>query len=379
MRKTLLALAVAGAVAAGGCSAAKSPPDPRVDAVQADLDALVESGVAGAQATMTVDGHNRVLRSGVANKDTGEPIASRSQFRIGSVTKTFTAAMLLQLVGEGRLQLDEPIETYLPGIIRGEGIDGNAITVRQILQHRSGLPEVTEDPRIDELQAAKDNRTMTPTEALGIALAYPAQFAPNARFRYTNTNFIVAGVLVERVTGNSYTDELQRRILEPAGLTDTYLPGAGETEIRGPHPVGYQKLDGEVADVSQIEPSIPWAAGGMVSTGADLNRFFTLLADGKIVAPAQLAEMERADEGGVEDVGMGYGLGLGIRELSCGIRYIGHGGGIPGYYTVSGATEDGRASTVFPDASARERVRCERSGRARVLWLGEKIRVLGAS
>ncbi|MBJ8341091.1 beta-lactamase family protein [Antrihabitans sp. YC3-6] len=347
MRKTLLALAVAGAVAAGGCSAAKSPPDPRVDAVQADLDGLVASGVAGAQATMTVDGHNRVLRSGVANKDTGEPIASRSQFRIGSVTKTFTAAMLLQLVGEGRLLLDEPIEMYLPGIIRGGGIDGNAITVRQILQHRSGLPEVTDDPRIDELQAAKDNRTMTPTEALGIALSYPAQFAPNARFRYTNTNFIVAGVLVERITGNSYTDELQRRILEPAGLADTYLPGPGETEIRGPHPVGYQKLDGEVADVSQIEPSIPWAAGGMVSTGADLNRFFTLLADGKIVAPAQLTEMERADEGGIEDVGMGYGLGLGIKQLSCGIRYIGHGGGIPGYYTVSGATEDGRASTVF--------------------------------
>lgn len=138
---------------------------------------------------------------------------------------------------------------------------------------------------------------------------------------------------------------MSQRIFTPLNLEDTYLPMPGELDIRGPHPTGYEKdSDGVVTDASRIEPSIPWAAGAIVSTGADLNTFFLRLLDGTIVEPAQLAQMELFLPTG--DGQPGYGFGIDATDLSCGARLIGHTGGIPGYYTISGATTEGRAATI---------------------------------
>lgn len=347
-----VAVSTATALLAGcGSNAETQQPTPpptltaRDAAVQSDLDTIVDSGVAGMIATLTADGHTTTLTSGVSNLDTAQPFPPNVQVRIGSITKSFTAAILMQLVGEGKLNLDDPIDTYLPGMVSGDGVDGRNITVRQILQHRSGLPEFAGDPRTDELIAAAQHRTVSPDEALSVALEKPAQFPPGTEYKYTNTNYLIAGIVIERITGNSYSDELNQRIFTPLNLEDTYLPMSGELDIRGPHPTGYEKdNDGVVTDVSQIEPSVPWAAGAIVSTGTDLNTFFLRLLDGTVVEPAELAQMQQFLPTG--DGQPGYGIGIDATDLSCGARLIGHTGSIPGYHTISGATHEGRAATI---------------------------------
>lgn len=352
MRSYLLVAAViiGATTALIGCSTLQ-----RAVEIQSDLDGLTRSGVVGSIATLDDGTTTAVMTSGVPNRTNGDSIGKNDRVRIGSVTKTFTASLVLQLVAEGKVDLDAPIEQYLPGLLHGSdmdgsdmdgsGTDGSAITVRQLLQHRSGLPEFAGEPGADEWIAANEDRTLTPSAAVAIALGKPAQFVPGTSFVYTNTNYIVLGMLVESVTGRSYADELQSRILDPLDLDDTYLPAAGERDIRGDHLTGYQDLDGGLTDVSRTEPSIPWAAGAMVSTGTDLNTFWRALLDGRVVPAEQLAEMTTPQVAATEAEGLGYGMGVGATELPCGVTYTGHSGGIYGYYTLSGATPD-RAFTV---------------------------------
>lgn len=352
MRSYLLVAAViiGATTALIGCSTLQ-----RAVEIQSDLDGLTRSGVVGSIATLDDGTTTAVMTSGVPNRTNGDSIGKNDRVRIGSVTKTFTASLVLQLAAEGKVDLDAPIEQYLPGLLHGSdmdgsdmdgsGTDGSAITVRQLLQHRSGLPEFAGEPGADEWIAANEDQTLTPSAAVAIALGKPAQFAPGTSFVYTNTNYIVLGMLVESVTGRSYADELQSRILDPLDLEDTYLPAAGERDIRGDHLTGYQDLDGGLTDVSRTEPSIPWSAGAMVSTGTDLNAFWRALLDGQVVPAEQLAEMTTPQVGATEAEGLGYGMGVGATELPCGVTYTGHSGGIYGYYTLSGATPD-RAFTV---------------------------------
>ncbi|MFI1916689.1 serine hydrolase domain-containing protein [Nocardia sp. NPDC020380] len=258
--------------------------------------------------------------------------------------ETFTASIILQLVTEGKIKLDDSVDTYLPGLLKGDGVDGRAITVREILQHRSGLPELTDFPEINEYKAAVTGRTFTPAEEVAIALQHPAQFPPGAQFKYTNTNYIVAGMIVEKVTGRPYSEELQGRIITPNQLSGTYLPGTRELDIRGPHPEGYAIIDGARTDVTRQEPSVAWTAGAMISTGADLNRFFLALLAGHIVTQAQLHEMLATKD--APGIPMQYGLGIGSTDLGCGAKYFGHTGGISGFVTLSGASDQGRAITI---------------------------------
>lgn len=343
----------AAAVLLSACATSSVEPAPvpsvaaaRVDKVQGDLDTMVRSGAVGAIATLTENGATTVVTSGLADIATGTPIpADPPQYvRVGSITKAFTAAIVLQLVAEHRIELDQSIDTYLPGLLTGAGVDGRAVTVRQILGHRSGLPELPESPEMNEYEAAQDGRTYTPEQVIAAALRYPAQFAPGTRFEYTNTNYIVAGMLIEAVTGHRYTDELRDRILAPLSLRDTYLPATGETGLRDPHPAGYATVDGIVTDATRLEPSLPWAAGALVGTGADLNRFFLALPAGEVVPQAQLQQMlDGVDMG--RGNGMSYGLGIAYTQLPCGLQYIGHLGNIHGFSAISGATASGLAVT----------------------------------
>ncbi|MFC9997112.1 serine hydrolase domain-containing protein [Nocardia sp. NPDC127526] len=346
---TCIAAVFLAACTTGSSTSVSVPPDlvARGNAVRGDLDALIRAGAVGALATLTDQDATTVVTSGLADIASGTPIPTDppQYVRAGSITKTFTAAIVLQLAAENRIDLDRSIDTYLPGLLIGDGVDGHAITVRQILGHRSGLPAPAKSPETDEFEAAKDGRTFTPAQEIALALRYPAQFAPGARFKYTNTNYIVAGMLIEAVTGRAYPEELRDRILHPLGLSDTYLPATGETGLRDPHPNGYTTVDGTATDGTRIEPSLSWTSGALVSTGADLNRFYTALLAGQVVPQRLLPQMLDGVDMGRGD-GMSYGLGAGYTQLPCGAQYVGHVGNIHGFTTISGATATGRAVTV---------------------------------
>ncbi|MET0797537.1 MAG: serine hydrolase domain-containing protein, partial [Rhodococcus sp. (in: high G+C Gram-positive bacteria)] len=189
MRSYLLVAAViiGATTALIGCSTLQ-----RAVEIQSDLDGLTRSGVVGSIATLDDGTTTAVMTSGVPNRTNGDSIGKNDRVRIGSVTKTFTASLVLQLVAETKIDLDAPIEQYLPGLLHGSGIDGrgidgsgidgSAITVRQLLQHRSGLPEFAGEPGADEWIAANEDRTLTPSAAVAIALGKPAQFVPGTSF-----------------------------------------------------------------------------------------------------------------------------------------------------------------------------------------------------
>lgn len=271
---------------------------------------------------------------------TGAKVPNDGQVRMGSTTKTFTAVVVLQLVAEGKVGLEEKVDTHLPGLVRGEGIDGRNITVRQLLQHTSGVPDYEKD--VDD--ALLRRRYLEPRDILDIALRNKADFAPGEKWAYSNTNYVLAGLIVQKVTGRPLAEEIDRRVVRAAGLRHTYFPAAGDTTVRERHPRGYRQESAGAPwrDVTDIDPSAAWAAGQMISTNSDLNRFFTALLAGDLLQDAQLAEMRTTVPLG--DTGAGYGLGIMSRPLSCGGVYWGHGGDIMGYETRGGVTDDGRAA-----------------------------------
>jgi D-alanyl-D-alanine carboxypeptidase len=284
--------------------------------------------------------------AGYADLDTSAAFAPRTHVRAASITKPFVAATILQLVAEGKVNLDAPIETYLPGRIRGQGIDTHAITVRQLLRHQSGLPEYF------------DGDTPIPTEPvtadqlLDAALKRPPQFAPGTEIRYTNTNYVIAGLLIEKATGHPTAEEITRRIIAPLGLVDTYFPAAGDTGLRAPFAHGYEMVDGKRKDVTNFNASAAGMSGALVSTGEDTSAFITALLDGRVIAPAQLREMMDTVDWPSAGPGFHYGLGLTSIDLDCGVKVWGHGGDIEGFHSLMAKAFAGPAvSITFTQAS----------------------------
>ncbi len=320
------------------------------DQVQQRLDALVAADdhyYPAALATLQrADGYAHDYVAGTGDLATGSPVPLDGEVRIGSNTKTFTAVTVLQLVGEGRIGLDRPVDTYLPGLLRGHGIDGRVITVRQLLQHTSGLPNYTyflADGLLPHLHTY-----LEPRKLLDYALAKPADFAPGTSWQYSNTNFLVAGLIVEAVTHRPLSEQITERVINRIGLQHTYFPTVGDQTVHGRHPHAYHKDDPAkpLADVTEQDPSFGWAAGQMISTPSELNRFFTALLGGKLLAPAQLEQMRTTVPAPGLGKGVRYGLGLISTPLSCGGVSWGHGGSITGYSTTNAATDDGRAATI---------------------------------
>jgi D-alanyl-D-alanine carboxypeptidase len=326
------------------CALAPPSASARPDAVRQSLNALVrDDGMPAALASVKDrDGRTRTHTAGLGDLATGAPVPVDGHVRIGSNTKTFVAVVVLQLVAERRVDLDTTIDTYLPGLVRGEGIDGRRITVRQLLQQTSGLPNYSN-------YLADEVRYYAPRELLDTALQHPADFAPGASWKYSNTNYVLAGLIVQKVTGRPLAEEIDRRVIKRIGLRHTYFPAPGDATVREPHPQGYHRnpADGPLRDITEIDPSWGWAAGQMVSTGSDLNRFFSALLAGRLLPSAQLAQM-RSTVPAEATFGPAarYGLGLVSRPLSCGGLSWGHGGSFPGYETRGGATDDGRATNV---------------------------------
>ncbi|MFJ9852293.1 serine hydrolase domain-containing protein [Streptomyces sp. NPDC101150] len=358
-RRTVVPAAVAlgvmtmGALAPPAAFASAGP-----DSVRKGLNTLVHTdGVPAALASVQGrGGRTRTYTAGVGDLATGAEVPRDGQVRIGSNTKTFTAVVVLQLVGEGRIGLDAPVDTYLPGLVRGDGIDGRRITVRQLLQQNSGLPNYSK-------YLSDDIRSYDPHELLDLALRHKADFTPGAKWAYSNTNYLVAGLIVQKVTGRPLAGEIDRSVIERIGLRHTYFPAPGELTIRERHPRGYYQdsAGGPPVDATEWDPSWAWAAGQMVSTDSDLNRFFTELLAGRLLPKAQLDLMRTTVPAGYPfPAGARYGLGIVSTPLSCGGVYWGHGGSMTGYETRGGATEDGRAAyiavTLQPSQATKERM-----------------------
>ncbi|TSB22508.1 beta-lactamase family protein [Streptomyces benahoarensis] len=337
-------------------SSAAQSHSPR-DAVRKGMERLVQDDrfPAALAATVDRDGHTQNYTTGVADLKTMAKVPVDGQIRAGSNTKTFTATVVLQLVGEGKVALDAPIEKYLPDLVRGEGIDGHHITVRQLLQHTSGLPDYTNFLGEEAIFGTGRHTYYQPRTLLDVALAHKAEFAPGTNWSYSNTNYVLAGLLIEKVTGRPVAEQITHRVIDRIGLRHTYFPSTGDERIREAHPKGYSatKPGAPLEDITRIDPSWAWSAGQLISTPSDLNRFFSALIGGELLGPNELAQMRTTVK--VADTfdsgsGIRFGLGLTSTPLSCGGLMWGHRGDTPGYHTRTGATDDGRAATIATTA-----------------------------
>ncbi|MFE5939714.1 serine hydrolase domain-containing protein [Streptomyces sp. NPDC056470] len=350
--RTVLAATAVAALTAGALAApavaATAPKKPDHSATQRALDAAVEEGVPGAVAQART---GRSSWTGTAGERGGQ-----DRYRVGSITKTFVATVLLQLQAEGRLDLDDPVEKWLPGVVRGNGHDGRTVTVRQLLNHTSGIYDVTSDAGFQQKVFGPDflkNRydTWTPEQLVAVAMTHAPDFAPGTGWSYSNTNYVLAGMVIEKATGRPYGKEVQRRIIKPLKLRATSVPG---TTVTMPEPSSraYSKLSRDpnattVHDVTELNPSLAHAAGEMISDSNDLQTFYRALLKGKLLPRAEMREMTRAVPVGAEAPELSYGLGLMRAKLSCGKEVWGHGGGIHGSSSQAVATRDGGHSLAM--------------------------------
>ncbi|WP_438829272.1 serine hydrolase domain-containing protein [Streptomyces adonidis] len=358
VNKRLVGMAAAIAVAAGTFAApAVAAPAERTgghEATRKAMNATVKDGVPGV-ALQAKDRHGVwKATAGVGNLRTKQPRSAHDNFRAGSITKTFIATVLLQLEAEGRVSLDDTVDKWLPGVVRGNGHDGRKITLRQLLNHTSGIFNYTDDEYVQSEIFLPENffknkyRTWTPDEIVGIAMGHQPEFAPGAAWGYSNTNYTLAGMVIKKVTGNSYGDEVRARVIEPLGLHGTYMPGA-DHRVPQPSSRAYSQLaentTGKIYDVTEFNPSAANSAGEVISNPGDLNRFYSALLRGKVLPAKQLAEMKTTVPAEVVDGR--YGLGLIENELSCGVTIWGHSGGIHGSSSFAGTTADGKHSLAF--------------------------------
>ncbi|MFE7592989.1 serine hydrolase domain-containing protein [Kitasatospora sp. NPDC057512] len=358
----LTATALTAALIAGGTAAATpapatpDAPDARNGhpAVQRVLErAVTEGSVPGIVAEVR-DGRRAWFgAAGVADLATGRPRHAQDRFRIGSTTKTFVATVVLQLAAEGRLDLDDSVERWLPGLLDGPGYEPERITVRQLLGMTSGVYNYAMDQKVRDENAGtgflrhRFDR-YTPERLVRIGAANRPDFAPGAGWTYSDTGYVLAGLIVERVTGTSLAEQVERRLITPLGLSGTYTPGPDDTALRGPHGRAYTRLDdpapdAPVHDVTELSPSWGYAAGDMVSTARDLDTFFAALLGGRLLPPAQQREMftmvPTPPDKWIPNAA--YGLGVGAVTLDCGPTLWGMGGAINGSWTYTFGTRDG--------------------------------------
>ncbi|GHC72995.1 serine hydrolase domain-containing protein [Streptomyces collinus] len=287
--------------------------------------------------------------SGVHDLETGRPADPAARFRAGSVTKVFTAAVALQLAREGRLDLDRSARSYLPELIPASY---GRVTVRQLLNHTHGIPAPDFPGTTVEEAYANRFQVHAPEDMVRSATSKKPEFAPGERQHYLNIGYTVTGLLIERVTHDSYERQVARRVLGLLGLRDTYFPGTNP-RITGPHNHGYQTMrldDGTTGlrDVSVWGSTDGWAAGDVISTTADLERFTGALFKGRVVRGPLLEEMFTLPE--VTDFGTGepaaYSVGLSMKVLG-GREVWGKTGGRWGYNAAIASTRDGSRTLVY--------------------------------
>jgi D-alanyl-D-alanine carboxypeptidase len=302
------------------------------------LDQIVAAGAPGAAARIRDEHGITQAASGLADLRSGRPMRPWLTYRAGSLTKPLVATVVLQLVAEGRLSLQDTVERWLPGILPY----GDQVTIRQLLNHTGGVPDY-EALVLPQLYQSKQGRfrSWTPQELVALVADQPPDFPPGTAWSYSNTGYVLAGLIVEVATGRKLGQELARRIFRPLGLRDTFFP-VNAAGIPGPRSRGYSlplgQQEGPLLDFTVFNPSLAWAAGNLISDLGDLERFFRALLGGRLLPPRLLAEMTTPVPTG--QPGFGYGLGL-VIDTPLG-RLVGHDGAIPGFFNYVVSTEDGR-------------------------------------
>lgn len=296
------------------------------------LAAVLDTAASSSLATAATPGAIVAVRSpegtfvkayGVADPATGAPMTADMFQRVGSITKTFTGTIIMQLVADGRISLDDTIDQYVKGVT-----NGNTVTIRMLADMTSGVASYTVDDGFQSSVFGEPYRQWKPDELLAIGLALPARFTPGAQFDYSNTNTVLLGKVIEKVTGTPFDEALQSGILTPLKLDGTSFPGESAV-FPEPHPQGFT-LQGSGAtpadptNATEWNPSWGWTAGEMISTADDLLTFGRALGTGQgILAPADQIVRLSSYPGAA-----GYGLGSG-----CSDGWVGHTGELPGYNT----------------------------------------------
>ncbi|MFI9201834.1 serine hydrolase domain-containing protein [Streptomyces sp. NPDC053048] len=344
----LAALAIGLTVQPATAAPAPAPPMADLDArtLQSALDKLTAAGAPAALAEVRVGDRTWSGASGVRDTRTKRPARPGDRYRIASVTKSMVAAVVMQLVDEGRLKLDDPVSRHLPGLLPYT----EQITLRQLLNHTSGVPNYfdqlypgTGDKELEELERNRF-RYFPPRELIKMAAAKPLVSRPGAEFHYSNTNYLILGQVVEKVTGRSLSAVLEQRVFRPAGMKDTSYPTANP-RITGPHLNGYHQVGSRpLRDLTVYTPSVWGAAAGVVSTNADLNRFYRALSDGTLLPSARWAEMR---EFTVAPYALGVVPGGDLCPARPGEYLWGNTGNGFGYRTMSFSSPDGRRQLSF--------------------------------
>ncbi|PWI09276.1 alkaline D-peptidase [Streptomyces sp. NWU339] len=349
----LAAVALTATALTGPAQASRGTAPKPADhqATQRAIDAAIEAGVPGVTAEARDSRGVWQSATGVGDLESGAPRHKNDRFRVGSITNTFVATVLLQMEAEKKLSLDDTVEHHLPGVVTGNGNDGRSITVRQLLNHTSGLFDYVIEPTYYEKYILGDGflqhryDTLTPEQRLKVAFSHAPQFQPGARHSFSHTNDLLAALIVEKVGGTSYENEVRKRITKPLGLKATSSPGTSTT-LPQPSSRGYSKLfffsqPDRIDDVSEFNGSQVWGDGDIISSAGDLNRFYRALMRGKLLPAQQLEEMKTTVVNPDLPI-TSYGLGIERLEMSCGISLWYHDGGTVGSLTFAAFTEDGR-------------------------------------
>jgi D-alanyl-D-alanine carboxypeptidase len=341
-RTTIAAVLVAvGLVGtAGTASAATTTP---ADALQTAAQQGVANGYPGVIGLVEENGAATTVSAGVGNRSTNAAADPTAQFRIGSVTKTFIAADLLLLESQGKLSVDDTVAKWLPGVVNANGNDGTKITIRELLDMTSGLPDY--DTKLTDWNSSTQ---YTPLQLVNLALTSSPTSAPGAAVNYTNTAYIVAGMVIQQVTGNDPSVEVANDIIKPLGLTNTSFPTT-DHNLSGNYLHGYELPEFWIGappytDVTATNPSLTWAAGAMVSTEQDLATFYRDLFTGKLLPAAQLTEMETGAREGTTD--NYFDLGIETISTPCGPMYSKN-GAVPGYANLAVSSGDGSKQVMI--------------------------------
>ena len=374
LRPRLRAAVLVAAVAfLAGCGSAQAPTAPTATpspsavpdyaaALQPQLEQLVrDMSVTGAVVLVrTPDRGDWTTTIGTGTYRGNDPVQVADHVRIGSNTKTWTGTVILQLVGEGRLRLTDPVATYRPDVPNGANI-----TIEQLLNMRSGLYNYTESLELNQALDNDPGRAWTPEELVQLGLSRPPYFPPGTDYHYSNTNTVLLGLIAEKVTGHPLREEFRTRIVEPLGLTGTEFPDTTSTAIADPHPQGYtygtnvETIDSLVLppevqaaakagtlapmDVTSVNPSWAWSAGAGISTAQDMARYVEALAGGELLPPEiqrqRLASVVPIDPGNPQSAA--YGLAL----ARFGSLY-GHTGELPGFNSFMGHDPDKKITVV---------------------------------
>ncbi|GAA3638433.1 serine hydrolase domain-containing protein [Kineosporia mesophila] len=351
-RRTAVALSAAvlagsGAIAAAGAASAGTPAPSGQGPMRDVAEQVLASGAPGYVARINDGRRTAFTVAGLADIATGRPLTARDQFEIGSNTKTFMSTLALQLVDRHQLRLDAPVAKYLPGVVP----NGKNITVRMLLNHTSGLFSYTGDEDFFAQLTEDPQRVWTEQELLDVAFRHEPNFAPGTSWSYSNTNYTLIGMILQKQTGRSLPDLVQQRIARPLGLRHTYYADPRATNTGPGYAHGYA-VSFAGATPTKVDTSTwpigGWggAAGAIVSDANDLSRFFSGVLGGKLFSQHQVNQMKKTvDVPADYPIKGGYGLGLFRVDGACGTVW-GHGGDTLGHHSTALATEDGRRTAV---------------------------------